>query len=389
MCVTHYFDDYCVCELDHSCRSGQSLLWTLHTLLGMPLARAKHVPAASSGVFLGIMHDFSELARSKVAYMRPKPGRARALVAALSAIVLAGFALTSQVATLRGKLQFLLATVGYGSRAIRSVSAALASFRRGGRGIRLTDRFLQAADFCIAFLEMLPDRAVDLRRMAAAAARSPVLVWSDAMWEEASPRSPAHGGIGFVVWLPPDHTMSPGPGGGLFYGWRRASLADVPWRARDHHLIGQLELLAAAAVYTSMPGVFLDSEVIHFVDNTSAVYGLVKGYSARPDSAGVILAFHLCGLALRCGVWFNYVASKANVADLPSRGAISEMVRILRKSDPSFERVGRLVPTVLPTVAADLSAAWAAAEQLAAQATPPAAAPPRPRRHVRAGKRGR
>ena len=74
---------------------------------------------------------------------------------------------------------------------------------------------------------------------------------------------------------------------------------------------------------------------------------------------------------------------------LPSRGAISEMVRILRKSDPSFERVGRLVPTVLPTVTADLSAAWTAAEQLAAQATPPAAAPPRPRRHVRAGKRGR
>eukprot|EP00966_Prymnesium_polylepis_P188910 4377078-Prymnesium_polylepis.1 len=58
---------------------------------------------------------------------------------------------------------------------------------------------------------MLPDRAVDLRRMAAAAARPPVLVWSDAMWEEASPRSPAHGGIGFVVWLPPDHPMSPAP----------------------------------------------------------------------------------------------------------------------------------------------------------------------------------
>eukprot|EP00966_Prymnesium_polylepis_P215970 4999893-Prymnesium_polylepis.1 len=105
-----------------------------------------------------------------------------------------------------------------------------------------------------------------------------------------------------------------------------------------------------------MPRAFLDSEVIHFVDNTSAVYGLVKGYSARPDSAGVILAFHLCGLARRL-VQLNYVASKANVADLPSRGAISEMTRALLKSDPSFERVGRLIPMVLPcTVTADLSA---------------------------------
>eukprot|EP00966_Prymnesium_polylepis_P189265 4384821-Prymnesium_polylepis.1 len=63
--------------------------------------------------------------------------------------------------------------------------------------------------------------------MAAAADRSPALVWSDAMWEEASPRSPAHGGIGFVVWLPPDHTTSSGPDGGFFYGWQRVSLADV------------------------------------------------------------------------------------------------------------------------------------------------------------------
>eukprot|EP00966_Prymnesium_polylepis_P198365 4597200-Prymnesium_polylepis.1 len=43
---------------------------------------------------------------------------------------------------------------------------------------------------------------------------------------------------------------------------------------------------------------------------------------------------------------------------------------------------------VLPTVTADLSTAWAAAEKLAAQAAPAAApAPgdaPRPRRHMRA-----
>ena len=92
----------------------------------------------------------------------------------------------------------------------------------------------------------------------------------------------------------------------------------------------------------------MGAEVLHFVDNTSAVYGLVKGYSAQPDSAGVILAFHLCGLALRCGVWFNYVASKANVADLPSRGAISEMVRALRPFDPGFVRVAVGLPICAP-----------------------------------------
>eukprot|EP00966_Prymnesium_polylepis_P322396 7378651-Prymnesium_polylepis.1 len=148
--------------------------------------------------------------------------------------------------------------------------------------------------------------------MARSASADPVVVWSDAMWEEATPTLPARGGIGFVVWVPAGHPHAPCPGGGFLFAWRRVGLADLPWRSRDHHLIGQLELLAAAAVYTSLPWLFVDAEALHFVDNTSAVYGLVKGYSAQPDSAGVILAFHLCGLALRCGVWFNYVASKAN-----------------------------------------------------------------------------
>ena len=58
-------------------------------------------------MLLGILHDFAQFARPKVAYMRPKPGRARALVASLLSITAAGFALASQVATLQGKLQFL------------------------------------------------------------------------------------------------------------------------------------------------------------------------------------------------------------------------------------------------------------------------------------------
>ena len=34
-------------------------------------------------------------------------------------------------------------------------------------------------------------------------------------------------------------------------------------------------------------------------------------------------------MSLRANVWFNYVATKANVADLPSRAAISEMMETL------------------------------------------------------------
>ena len=127
------------------------------------------------------------------------------------------------------------------------------------------------------------------------------MVWSDAMWNDADPGGkPALGGLGFVVWFPPGHPL--GGAGGRFSYSSRCSWVGVPDLAfldRGHSLIGQLELLAAAAVYVSYPpGTFDGWDVLHFVDNSSALYGLVKGYSARPDSLAIIRAFHAANLAI-------------------------------------------------------------------------------------------
>ena len=117
---------------------------------------------------------------------------------------------------------------------------------------------------------------------------------------------------------------------------------------------------AAAAVYVSFPrGAFDDEDVLHFIDNSSALYGMVKGYSSRPDSVAIIRAFHAANLALRANVYFSYVASKANVADLPSRGALREMEACLRRVSRSFSLDDR-VELVLPACPADLSGLWAA-----------------------------
>ena len=75
---------------------------------------------------------------------------------------------------------------------------------------------------------------------------------------------------------------------------------------------------------------------------------MAKGYSRVPDSAAIIRAFHVANIALEANVWFNYVATKANVADLPSRGAMSEMAKILRASLPSFSLRTDLVDLVIP-----------------------------------------
>ena len=88
--------------------------------------------------------------------------------------------------------------------------------------------------------------------------------------------------------------------------------------------VGQLEALAALAAYTTAaayrPGMFLGREVVHFVDNTSVIAGLRKGYSSRPDTALILISFWLLITILGCNPWFEYVPSKLNIADLPSRG---------------------------------------------------------------------
>ena len=182
------------------------------------------------------------------------------------------------------------------------------------------------------------------------------------MWTDEAPGRPAKGGLGFVVWLPPGS-----PHGGLTgrfkYAERVVGLSELTFLSRSHSLITQLELLAAASPYASLPAAcFADSDVIHFIDNTGALYGLVKGYSPVPDCMSIIRAFHVANLALRANVWFSYVASKANISDLPSRGALSEMAAALLRVAPRapFSLLRDSVPLLFPSGDTDVAAVWAA-----------------------------
>ena len=91
-----------------------------------------------------------------------------------------------------------------------------------------------------------------------------------------------------------------------------------------------------------------------YIPLTSAIAGLVKGYSSRPDSARLVHAFHAFNVRVGARAWFAHVASKANVADAPSRDDFDYVTHIL----------GAVwVPTVFPDVALWLGPArpWMAA----------------------------
>ena len=177
-------------------------------------------------------------------------------------------------------------------------------------------------------------------------------VWTDAAWEpdEAVPAC-----VAFVVHFPGEWRGEGGARRWEAERWVHGSCAvpdDVMRRfyAREQY-IGQLELLAAVGVYYSVPEL-RGRRVVHWIDNTSAIAALIKGYSRSPDSARILHAFAAFSLGLEASSWFEYVPSRANIADQPSRN--------------DYELLGELgsaeMPFIIPPFAAwdEPAEAWMA-----------------------------
>ena len=79
---------------------------------------------------------------------------------------------------------------------------------------------------------------------------------------------------------------------------------------------------------------------MHFIDNMTALSALVNGYASKSDCAAMVNAFHERMLEMRRRVWAEWVPSKANIADWPTRPELEHLIPI------SAEQV----PLVLPPV---------------------------------------
>ena len=117
--------------------------------------------------------------------------------------------------------------------------------------------------------------------------------------------------------------------------------------------IGQLELLAGLCVYTSLGSSarphgrsIAGRRVIHFVDNTSALAGMARGYAGPTDSRRLVHALHclLAGYGIKA--WFDYVPSKANVSDEPSR--VPELADDVYVIDEASQLQSEPVPFFMP-----------------------------------------
>ena len=90
---------------------------------------------------------------------------------------------------------------------------------------------------------------------------------------------------------------------------------------RRKQQIGQVEIIGAIAPYLSLPmDQLAGADIIHFIDNTSALAALTKGYSGVPDSARLVHTFH----AWAAGAGVN----PTTTLDGPTVGVASACTRI-------------------------------------------------------------
>ena len=279
--------------------------------------------------------------------------RVAAIVTIIDEILADGRLPCSSAASICGKLQFTLSWTA--SRFGRAALQPLFAEREG----RLTPAVADALRFFAAVLPLVPPHVVPLT----GPTRPPALVLSDGACEDGGVRQE----VGFIVAIPRDGAPPPhGPPSlerlrmwyDLYHG--SAPVSDELQEAlvRRKQQIGQDEIIGAITPYLSVPRLLAGRDVIHWVDNTSALAAMTKGYSSRPDSARLVHALHAWCAVTRTSIWFEYVPSEANAADAPSR----DMGLATAPYVPAPGLCSEPVRLVLPRVAglADVGA-WARA----------------------------
>ena len=71
--------------------------------------------------------------------------------------------------------------------------------------------------------------------------------------------------------------------------------------------------------YLTCPQLLYRRYVLHFVDNSGALYASLKCYSGVPEMARIVHFWRLTVLSLQAVPWLDYVPSESNLGDGPSR----------------------------------------------------------------------
>ena len=311
--VDHFVDDFQEMDAKKCGANVQNAVWCIAKCIGVPMAKKKRVLPGAVRVILGVLVDVSKVhSEGKITYS-PLADRCAGIIASLERALELGSITPGEASKLFGRIQFLLsATFARTGRAAalplveRAVDRDARTPRvRGGRW-GITEAYVHMLAFFKALLTeaRLPARTIQIGRPPLAC----ILPYTDASFEAGIGR------IGIIM-------IDPHTGMRLFAGGTLHQ--DHEWirflTGKKRQCISQLEALAGVAALLTFRRHLTDRRTIHFCDNTPALSSFVHGYTSRPDMAALSNAYHVILAQERIDAWLEWIPSKANIGDVPSR----------------------------------------------------------------------
>ena len=111
---------------------------------------------------------------------------------------------------------------------------------------------------------------------------------------------------------------------------RLALITEIPQALQGawSHRVQFIDLVERSAVITALtllPGMFAQSDILWFIDNSVALAGLARGANSGIKMDRGCAVFHLLLAHLQADAWWEYVESEANWSDGASReGMLNE-----------------------------------------------------------------
>ena len=303
--ATHFFDDFPHIEAARSAASGRAAMEALLRLLGwsFKVEGSKAAPFASDMTTLGCVLKLADATHGRV-QVANKPERAEKVERQFGQVEKEGILRPAHAASLAGMLQFADAQV-FG----KAGAVGLRLMRELARGATpATDKKVKA---CFTFWRQYFQEAVP-RQVLATTDDAPLLLFTDG---SAEGKDHANVGLGAVLVdraaQPPLRFISARAAPGVVAAWQEGG---------QKQIIGQAELFPLLLARQTWRKRLAGRHVICFVDNDSARFVMIKGYSPVLRSMEIIGEIWKLDVASATAPWYERVPSPSNIADWPSRG---------------------------------------------------------------------
>ena len=310
LCWGAYFDDFpLVCNIANR-QSTLSTALGIFELLGFAYSSEKLEPFDKVATMLGVELDL-ESANDGLIRVRNKASRVDEVSKCINEILETGCVDSSKLPSYLGKLQFAEAQL-FG-RAGRLALADLreATLHKSG-SVLIT---AEAREALLVLLERFTNGKP--REIRATMPCKPHLLFTDGALEYGADGQPRATIGGVLIQR----------GGAITcFGCEVPARLLQTWQASGRtHVIGLIELYAAAVGLSTWKETFCNDRVILFTDSWPAYDVIVKGTSSVKEWRDVLLSLEIIDEQFPMHLWTSRVPSSSNPADPPSRGKISEL----------------------------------------------------------------